>query len=143
MSQPKESTAQTRVANLSLWVNDIHKSRQFFTDIVGLTELGAETGEHPYVTYGEKGVLIFALVQAAEALPRKSGWARWPANPDANDSWEPYRTILVPNLEEVLSRCRKYKVEMRQDEPVSFGNGLMVFIEVKDPDGNTWALRQA
>lgn len=143
MNQSISSTPQAKVANLSLWVNDIRKSRQFFSEIVGLAELGAEMDENPYVTYGEKGVLIFALVQSEEPIPLKAGWARWPADSSLNDSWEPYRTILVPDLDAVLTKCREYNVPMRQEEPVSFADGMMVFMEVKDPDGNTWALRQA
>lgn len=63
-------------------------------------------------------------------------------NPALGDMWEPYMTMYVPDLQEVMTRCRNAGIQFHSEEPFSLGEGFGVSIEALDPDGNTIALTQ-
>ena len=127
--------------NIAFWVNDLAASRHFFSDILGIPELAAREGAKPFVFYGNPAAFTFSI-NKGDVKPAEAGWTKCPFDPAMNDNWKPYMTIYVNDLAAVIDRCKSEDIPMRQDEPISLGEGFGISIEMKDPDGNTWAVTQ-
>ncbi len=127
--------------NIAFWVSDVAKSRHFFSDILGIPELAAREGAKPFVFYGNPATFTFSI-NKGDVKSAKNGWTKCPFDPTLNDDWKPYMTIYVNNLQAVIDRCNNEGIPMRQDEPFSLGEGFGISVEIKDPDGNTWAVTQ-
>lgn len=127
--------------NIAFWVNDVAQSRHFFSVVLGVPELTARDGDKPFVFYGNPAGFSFSI-NKGEAQKANEGWAKCPFDPTQNDTWKPYMTIYVTDLNAVIERCKLEQIPMRQDKPFSLGEGFGESIEIKDPDGNTWAVTQ-
>jgi catechol 2,3-dioxygenase-like lactoylglutathione lyase family enzyme len=137
------STSEISVAslgNIAFWCSNFEETRHFYTHILGIPELGAGTTPRHWVIYGDGG-FSFSFNQA-EFDPGDRGWPRCPLTPALGETWEPYITVYVPDLETVMDRCRNSGIVLRTEDPFSLGEGFGTSIEVRDPDGNTIAVTE-
>ena len=128
------------LGNIAIWAADFDAMRNFYSNLVGVPELAQGDRPRKWCFYGNE-IFSFSLNEAT-FTPEPKGWARCPMNPSLGEAWEPYITIYVPDIQEVMARCRKAGVQFHSGEPFSLGEGFGVSIEARDPDGNTIALTQ-
>jgi catechol 2,3-dioxygenase-like lactoylglutathione lyase family enzyme len=139
-SDSADERQSAHLGNIAFWVSDFDAMRAFYTDVIGVDELAS--GERPrnWVFYGSNE-FSFSLNQA-EFTPAESGWTTCPKWGSSGENWNPYMTLYVPDLQEVIARCKAAGIRIRTEEPFSLGEGFGMSIEVMDPDGNAVALTQ-
>jgi catechol 2,3-dioxygenase-like lactoylglutathione lyase family enzyme len=123
---------------------DIERMLNFYTEVLGLkfatdaeasAEMSAEFGTGPdgfriirlQTSYGER----IKLVQPKKMSLQQSKVPAWVfARPGIA-----YLTFIVPDVNEVTTRLRKYNVQMMSKEPVEIRKGITAIFTC-DPEGN-------
>ena len=126
-------------------VEDLEKSIQFYTEVIGMTQTGSFTVDKEKATelgLTNKNKLDVAVLKL-EDRPKATEWKLMSLGTKANhpnqkwmhdDTGMQYITILVNNLTPFIERCKKHNVAILSGEPSDLGNGKF-FILVQDPDG--------
>lgn len=127
---------EARLANIVFWVRSLEDSRRFFATI-GLEPVFER--ENAFAAYGSGDTFGFSIFQADGEVPTHEGWARCPNDRTLNDTWAPYYSIYVADVNAATERCRAAGIPMRQEEPYTLNGGRRC-LEVQDPDGRTWAI---
>ena len=143
MAQTSEFSSPTiLVGNI---VEDLDKSVEFYTKVIGMTKTGEFSVNKEKST--ELGLSnkydLNVTVLKLEDSPQASEWKLMSVGTKAShkkqkyihdDTGMQYITILVNHLDPFIERVNKNNVEILSGEPSSLGNDRF-FILVQDPDG--------
>lgn len=141
--------AQSQFAHPGIFVGnvveDLDKSIQFYTKVIGMTKTGSFSVDKEKAT--ELGLTnkykLDVVVLKLEDSPNATEWKLMSLGTKAghpkqkwmhDDTGMQYITILVNHLTPFIERCKEHKVKILSGEPSSLGNGKF-FILVQDPDG--------
>lgn len=126
-------------------VEDLDKSVEFYTEVIGMTQTGSFSVEKEKCK--ELGLTdkydLNVSVLKLEDSPNATEWKLMSIGTKANhpkqkwmsdDTGMQYITILVNHLDPFIKRCKKHNVEILSDEPSSLGDNKYLIL-VQDPDG--------
>jgi catechol 2,3-dioxygenase-like lactoylglutathione lyase family enzyme len=136
----------TGTIQIGVIVQDLKKSVDFYTNVIGMTKTGgfsidAAFGEKSGLTGGEPfDVTILKLKDSPEAAEWKlMSFGKEPTHPPQkyiqDDIGMQYITIFVKSMKPFLERLEKHNVTLLEETPTFIGDGRQ-FVFLQDPDGN-------
>lgn len=143
------SIAQSEFQHANIYignvVEDLDKSVEFYTKVIGMTKTGGFSVDKEKATelgLSDKYTLDVAVLKLEDS-PEATEWKMMSFGTKAghkkpkwlhDDTGMQYITIFVNHLNPVIERIKKHKVKILSGEPSSLGNNTY-FILVQDPDG--------
>jgi len=143
-----ENEFSSTTIHIGMVVSDLEKSRAFYKDVIGFVQVDRTEFEVDS-DFGKKSGLTDSLPIHVEVLKLGKGENATQlklmsfgdkAKKQENDfihtqTGVQYLTINVTELEPILERIKKAKVQLLGETPIPLGNGDRQFVLVKDPDG--------
>jgi catechol 2,3-dioxygenase-like lactoylglutathione lyase family enzyme len=147
-AQAVEDTSEftTGTIQIGVIVQDLEKSIDFYTNVVGMTKTGGFSideafGKKSGLTGGAPfDVTVLKLKDSPEAAEWKlMSFGKEPAHPPQkyiqDDIGMQYITIFVKSMKPFLERLEKHQVTLLEETPTFLEDGRQ-FVFFQDPDGN-------
>lgn len=128
---------ELKINTLFYWCNDVGQMREFYSDVLGLTEVYfLNDDKHGWLTYDINGIQV-VFIRASHPLPIESAWARQPGW--AEGTREAHSMVLQLSLDgfqKVIERAKVKNMTFFDKEPRGNKDENLSHF-VMDPMGNT------